>query len=210
MTTAATGRILLVRHGESEGNATRTFTASTEVPLTDVGRAQAGRAADVIASRFAPAIVVASPYARARETGEIIAARLSLELRIEEDFREQWLGELRGQPYDVVAADPKFDRAKRWEWRPPGGESLVDVQERVAPAFERLAREHAGRDVIMVSHGGVMLALWAHVIRSWEQARPSGNCAVVVVEHQGGVFRHPDCIDPGGAGKDAATLETGG
>lgn len=210
MTSAAPGRILLVRHGESEGNATRTFTSNTEIPLTDVGRAQAGRAAGVIAARFSPSVVVASPYARARETGEIIAARLALEFRVQEDFREQWLGELRGQPYDVVRRDPRFDPARRWEWRPPGGESLVDVQTRVAPAFERLAQEHPHRDVIMVSHGGVMLALWAHVIRSWEKAQPSGNCAIVVVEHRDGVFDAPVCIDRGGVGKDAATLETGG
>ena len=83
MTTAATGRILLVRHGESEGNATRTFTPNTEIPLTDVGRAQARRAAEVISEQFTPVLVVASPYSRARETGEIIATSLRLEVHLE-------------------------------------------------------------------------------------------------------------------------------
>jgi broad specificity phosphatase PhoE len=204
------GRLLLVRHGESEGNATRTFTPDTEVPLTDVGRDQARRAAEVLRAQFAPVAVVASPYARARVTGEIIAAALALEVRIEPDFREQWLGDLRGQPYDVVRRDPAFDPRRRWEWRPPGGESLVDVQRRVAPALERLAQDHAVGDVVLVSHGGVMLALWAHFVGSWEKAHPAGNAAIVLVEHDGRRFGPPSFVHPGGIGGEAATLDTGG
>lgn len=204
------GRIVLVRHGESEGNATRTFTPNTEVPLTDRGRAQARRAAAVIRAAFEPVIVVASPYARAKETGAIIAADLGLGLSIEDAFREQWLGALRGKPYDAAAQDPAFDPARRWEWRPPDGESLVDVQRRVAPAFDRLARDHAGRDVIMVSHGGVMLALWAYVVGAWEGVSVSGNAAVVAVEHDGRSFRAPRVVDAGGAGIDHASREPGG
>jgi len=204
------GRILLVRHGESEGNATRTFTANTEVPLTDLGRRQARAAAEVLRRDFAPSLVVASPYSRARETGEIIAAQLSVDLLIERDFREQWLGDLRGLSYDCVSADPTFDPARRWEWRPPNGESLVDVQRRVAPALQRLAVEHAERDIVMVSHGGVMLAIWAHLEGGWEIARPAGNAAIVLVENRAGTLGRPRFVHPGGAGKDVATLETGG
>lgn len=210
MSSSRSGRILLVRHGESEGNATRTFTDSTEVPLTDLGRSQARRAADIIAASYAPKLVVASPYARAHETGRIIAAHLALDLQVEEGFREQWLGSFRGRPYDSVASDPAFDPRRRWEWRPAEGESLVDVQNRVVPALAGVARAHAGGDVIVVSHGGVMLALWAHVVGSWENAKASGNAAIVLVEHDGERFGHPQVIDEGGAGKDVATLETGG
>lgn len=207
MTSSEKGRVFLVRHGESEGNATRTFTGSTEVPLTAVGRAQARRAAEVLARDFQPAIVVASPYARARETAEIIAGALSLDLEIEADIHEQWLGDLRGHPYDVVGRDPAFDRTRPWEWRPQGGESLVDVQRRVAPVFERLARAHAGREVVMVSHGGVMFALWAHVVGSWENAQRSANAAIVLVEHHAGDFVEPLVVHPGG---EETTDETGG
>lgn len=205
-----TGRLLLVRHGESEGNATRTFTPNTEVPLTDRGRAQARAAAEILRRDYTPALVVASPYSRARETGEIIAAALSLDLVLEAEFREQWLGDLRGRSYDCVASDPAFDPSCRWQWRPPNGESLVDVQQRVVPALRRLALANAERDIVMVSHGGVMLALWAHLSGSWESAHPAGNAAIVLVEHQGGTFGEPRFVHPGGAGKDIATLETGG
>jgi probable phosphoglycerate mutase len=204
------GRLILVRHGESEGNRDRTFTHSPAVPLTERGREQARRAAAVIAAQFAPVGVVGSPYTRARQTAEIIAAILALPLAIEEAFREQSLGSLAGQSYDVVAQDPAFDPACRWAWRPPGGESLEDVQRRVVPALDRLMAAHAGRDVVMVSHGGVMFALWAHAIGSWELAQVTGNAGIVVVEHAGGRCQPPRFVDSGGAGTDVATLSSAG
>ncbi len=48
--------------------------------------------------------------------------------------------------------------------RPPGGESIADVIERVGPAMERLAREHAGEDVVIVAHGGTIRAAVAHAL----------------------------------------------
>ena len=204
------GRLILVRHGESEGNRDRTFTDTPAVPLTDRGREQAREAAELIRREFTVRRIVASPYARARETGEIIAAALGLVAAIDESFREQSLGELAGRPYDTVARDPSFDPARRWEWCPPGGESLEDVRRRVAPAFDRLAAEYCIEDVVLVSHGGVMVALWAHAINSWEQARPTGNGGIVVIEHDDRQYGMPRFLDGGRTGRDAAMLITGG
>lgn len=204
------GRVILVRHGESEGNRDRVFTTTAAVPLTDRGRAQARAAAAAIRAVFRPERLVASPYARARETGEIIAAELGLVAELDDRFHEQCLGELAGRSYDVVAQDPSFDPARRWEWRPPGGESLEEVRRRVGPALAQLAAGHPEGDLVLVSHGGVMLALWAHVIGGWETARPSGNGGIVVVEHVRGRFRPPQYLDCGDTPGDAATLETGG
>ncbi|HUI27081.1 MAG TPA: histidine phosphatase family protein [Candidatus Kryptonia bacterium] len=189
------GRLILVRHGESEGNRDRRFTRTTEVPLTDRGRAQARAAAALIRARFAPARVIASPFARARETGEIIAAALVLPLDIEPAVREQHLGRLMGEPYDSVLHDPTFDPARRWEWRPPGGESLVELQTRVAPALDRIAQAHAGREVVVVAHAGVIMAACAYVLGTWESVRSVPNAGVVLVEHHNGAYRAPVRIE---------------
>ncbi|HVN88168.1 MAG TPA: histidine phosphatase family protein [Candidatus Binatia bacterium] len=189
------GRLILVRHGESEGNRDRRFTHSTEVPLTDRGREQARAAAATIAARFAPRRVLASPFSRARETGEIIAAALALRIEIDPEVREQDLGELRGQLYDSVLSDPSFDPARRWEWRPPGGESLLDVQARVAPAIDRVAQRFAGCDVVVVAHAGVLMAACAYVIGSWETIRSVPNAGIVLVEHHNGAYRPPVRIE---------------
>ncbi|HXQ20459.1 MAG TPA: histidine phosphatase family protein [Candidatus Acidoferrales bacterium] len=187
-------RLILVRHGESEGNRDRTFTQSPEVPLTPNGREQVRATAERIAASYAPARIVASPYTRARQTAEIIGALLALPVELEAAFREQSFGVFAGQPYDTVLRDAAYHDGPRWQWRPPGGESLMDVSARVVPAFERLAGAAAGQDVVVVSHGGVMLALCAHVTGSWDGLSVTPNAGVVVVERRRGRYAPPHAV----------------
>ena len=188
MPPANVGRLILVRHGESEGNRDRTFTRTPEVPLTETGHRQARAAGELIRRDFAAARVVASPFRRAQQTAAAIAAVLGLDVDTEPDLRERDFGVYVGRPYDSVLADPAFDPARRWEWRPDEGESLTEVYDRVVPAIERVAAQGAGRDVVVVSHGGVMLALSAFFARSWEGLSVARNCGILVVEHEDGKY----------------------
>jgi ribonuclease H / adenosylcobalamin/alpha-ribazole phosphatase len=191
----ATGKLILVRHGESEGNRDQIFTTTpAELALTELGRQQAEDAAVRIGTLFAPELVIASAYQRARHTAEIIAAGLELPLAIEQNLHERDMGDFRGLRYDAVLKDPAYDPARRWLWTPPGGESFEDVKQRVAPVMDRLARQHPGHEVVIVSHGGVMLSLWAHVTGSWEGAVVPGNCAIIVIEHSAGRYAHPKVV----------------
>ncbi len=189
------GKLILVRHGESEGNRDRIFTTTpAELALTDLGRRQAEDAAVAIGRRFAPELVISSPYLRALDTAKIIAAGLELPLAVERDLHEMDMGSLRGKPYDVVQTFPDYDAARRWLWKPPGGESFEGVKQRVAPVMDRLARAHPGKEIVIVSHGGVMLSLWAHVTGSWESAIVPENCQIVVIEHAGGRYSRPQTV----------------
>src|SRR5206468_3240259 len=164
-------RLVLIRHGESAGNRDRVFTRTPEVPLTDAGRAQVLRGAERVAARYLPVAVVSSPFLRARQTAAILAERLALAVRVEEDLREQSYGELAGQPYAALRAASDYDPARYWLWRPPGGgETLVEVAARAGAALDRVAAGAPGRDVVVVSHGGVMAALWRHVTGEWGMA----------------------------------------
>ena len=192
--TRAPGRLILVRHGESEGNRDRTFTQSSEVPLTPIGRDQARAAASLIRERYRPARVVASPFARARETADIIAAALQLPVEFEAALREQSFGVFAGKPYDALVQDAAYHEGPRWNWRPPAGESLTDVYARVVPAFDRVAAASAAQDVVVVSHGGVMLALCAYVTGSWDGISVTPNAGIVVIEHQSGRYGPPQAI----------------
>jgi broad specificity phosphatase PhoE len=191
MTPADTARLILVRHGESEGNRDRTFTQHAEVPITPLGREQAAAAAVRVARRFAPAQIIASPFARARQTAEIIARSFGLPVEVDPAFREQSFGLFAGQRYEALLADASYHEGPRWEWRPPGGESLVDVYNRVVPAFEQVARRGLGRDTIIVSHGGVMLALSAFVTGSWDGLTVAPNAGVLLVEYRAGAYAAP-------------------
>lgn len=189
------GRLILVRHGESEGNRDRRFTQNPDIPLTDVGHEQARQAGRVIRERFAPRHVVSSPYRRAFQTAEIIAAELELGIAIEPDLREQSFGVLAGQPYEILMDEAYRYEGPRWQWRPPEGESLVDVYARATPALDRLAQSNLDRDVVVVSHGGVMFALVAYVAGAWEQSRVPPNCGIVVVEHSDGRYQAPLIVE---------------
>ena len=94
------GKLIMVRHGESEGNAIRRFTTSGEAKITDLGRRQAHEAAIRIKLKFKPTLVIASTFARARETGRIIADHLGIPIEYEAEFREMSLGDLAGKPYE--------------------------------------------------------------------------------------------------------------
>jgi len=184
----------MVRHGESEGNAIRRFTTSSEAKITELGRRQAREAALRIKLKFQPTLVIASTFSRARETGRIIAGELSIPIEYEAEFREQSLGDLAGQPYESVANDPSFDPKRSWMWRAPGGESHEDVLRRVAPVLDRVARDYPDDEIVIVSHGGVMRSVWAHVTGKWENAHVPPNCGIVLIEHESGRYRDPEVV----------------
>ena len=188
------GKLIMVRHGESEGNAIRRFTTSGEAKITDLGRRQALEAAVRIKLKFKPILVIASTFARARETGLIIASELGIRIEYEERFREMSLGDLAGKPYDSIANDPTFDPKRSWVWRAPNGESHEDVLKRAAPVLDAVAKKYPDDEIVVVSHGGVMRAVWAHVTGSWEDAHVPPNCGIVVIEHHGGRYSKPEVI----------------
>jgi len=189
------GRLVLIRHGESEGNRDRIFTHTPEVPLTDAGHAQVRAAAEWVAARYRPVAVVSSPFLRARQTAAILAERLALAVRVEKDLREQSFGELAGQPYAALRDSSDYDPARYWLWRPPGGETLLEVAARAGAALDRVAAGAAGNDVVVVSHGGVMMALWWHVTGEWRTGKVARNAGLVVVEHEAGRWRGATVIE---------------
>jgi len=113
-----------------------------------------------------PAVWVTSDLRRTQQTAAAIAAAgPTIEPpRIERDIAEQDFGEWQGRKRDEI-----FAREAEWHqfWlapaqaRPPGGESFVDLIGRVVPAIDRLVAEHAGRDLVLVAHGGSIRAALA-------------------------------------------------
>jgi ribonuclease H / adenosylcobalamin/alpha-ribazole phosphatase len=195
---AITGKFIMIRHGESEGNRERRFTISSEVPLTELGNQQAHQAARRIARLFKPEIVISSPFRRARQTSEIIAAALRLDIEIVPELHERDLGYLKGHSYDdlrtVVLKDPTYDPARGWSWRPEGGESYEDVRQRVAQAMEKLLTRYPQSEIVIVSHGGVMLSVWANIVGQWHGAHLPPNCGIVLVEHDARQMHPPQIL----------------
>jgi broad specificity phosphatase PhoE len=196
-------KLILVRHGESSGNRDRIFAAAPhDLPLTALGYRQAQSVAARIGQLFRPALVVSSVYLRASETARIIAGALGVPLQVEADLHEREVGAHRGRSYDSLLDAPDYDPQRPWAWKPEGGESHEEVQARVGPVLDRLARDHADQDVVVVSHGGVMISLWAYVTGTWDDAYVPPNCGIVLIEHGSQGYSKPRIIDAAGGAAD--------
>lgn len=189
-------RLILVRHGQSAGNRDRHFAPEPHsLPLTDLGYRQAHAVAQRIARLYQPELVVSSPFVRAHETARVIAGDLVLPLVLEPQLVEREVGVHRGQPYGSLDSAPGYSLQQHFTWRPQAGESFEDVKARVGPVLERLAAQHPQRDVIIVSHGGVMLALTAYVRGHWSATSVAPNCGVIVIEHGPSGFAAPQPLE---------------
>src|SRR5215203_650170 len=154
--------ILLARHGETDWNAVGRWQGHTDRALTERGRRQAVELAERLANDAIDA-VYSSDLLRAVETAEPVAKRLGLPLQTLPELREVDVGTWAGLTRDEVAE--RFpDGFRRWsEWQTgwEDGETYDEMGERVVGAILRLAGEHPGERILVVSHGGAIRALHA-------------------------------------------------
>lgn len=176
--------IMAVRHGESASNVAYAEAArrneplafprpDAAVPLTDRGRAQAaalGRWLAALPPGRRPEIAWTSPYVRARETWRIAREQLTdpPETREDERLIDRVMGELSLlNPLAVRERYPAEARRRaevgEWAYRPPGGESFVDMAARLRSFVADLGREARGRRVLIVAHDSVVAVL-RHVL----------------------------------------------
>jgi broad specificity phosphatase PhoE len=150
---------------------------------------------ELAATLPAGAVWVTSNLVRTVETARAIHAAdlekfAGVELRAFRELAEQHLGEWQGLDRKAFLAERRVGTHAFWfapaDERPPGGESFVDLMERVAPAIERLTREHGGRDIVAVTHGGTIRAALGHALRIAPQAAlafATDNCALTRLDH---------------------------
>lgn len=185
-------RLLLIRHGESVANSERRFTRDDDEPLTATGIEQARETARRLLARYRPGVVYSSPLLRARQTAELIAEAFGLVPQLVPELHEQSYGELRGQLYTrYLEVVPPSVGPELWRRQPPGGESLLDVLERVRPVVDELALRHTDDETIVVSHGGVMAAIRGYVAGTTGAPRPTVNASGYRLEGRPPRYRGP-------------------
>jgi broad specificity phosphatase PhoE len=132
--------LALVRHGETLDNRAGRLLGRSDPPLTALGRVQA-RALAAALGPEGPVAIVTSPLARAVQTATFIADSCGTEVKVDERLIEINYGEWERRPLREVSTDGAA-RASSPGAAYPGGESLVDVSERIVPVCEELlARE---------------------------------------------------------------------
>src|SRR5947208_9490036 len=165
--TAPVTRVFMVRHGATVLSAEDRFAGATDVELSEEGREQARRLAERL-NHEKIAAVYASPLGRTVETARILAAPHDLPVQTCDGFREISHGHWEGMKQRDVEEKFPHEMAE-WEkdpytFAPPGGESGLAVTARALPALIDLVREHAGENILVVSHKATIRLLLSSLL----------------------------------------------
>ncbi|CAM5389966.1 bifunctional RNase H/acid phosphatase [Streptomyces aurantiogriseus] len=154
----APATFVLLRHGETPLTPEKRFSGSggSDPSLSEVGREQAERVAASLARRGTIQHIVASPLARTRETAGAVAARLGLEVTVDDGLRETDFGAWEGLTFSEVR-ERHPDDLNAWLADPEaeptgGGESFAATATRIAATRDKLIAAYAGRTVLLVTH----------------------------------------------------------
>jgi len=156
------GRLVLLRHGQTEWSASGQHTSRTDIPLTDRGRVLAQETADLgrrILRGRRPALVLTSPRARAQVTAELVGLHVD---RVDDRLVEWDYGEYEGRTTSEIRTEqPGWSI---WERGAPGGETPEQVTKRADDLIADVAAPLADGDVVLVGHGHFSRALMARWI----------------------------------------------
>ena len=186
-------RLVMLRHGQTDFNLGSRMQGQLDTDLSELGRAQAVAAAEVL-GKLQPLRIVSSDLRRAYHTAVMLGERTGLQVRVDQRLRETHLGDWQGLTHTQVDAEAPGARLAWREdatWAPHGGESRVGVAARSVPLVAELVSGEpewgdAGepeRPVVLVAHGGLIAALSAAVLKlpvaNWPILGGMGNCSWV-------------------------------
>jgi broad specificity phosphatase PhoE len=159
-----TTTLLLARHAETDSNREKRWQGFADVPLNERGRKQASQLADELAA--APlAAIYSSDLRRAHETALVVAERRGLAVTSLPELREVDVGSWTGLTHEEVKQrfpdgyrELRERSGRGWD----GGETYAELAGRVLEALRRIAHEHPGETVLVVTHSGPVRTVRAH------------------------------------------------
>jgi broad specificity phosphatase PhoE len=185
-------RLIVARHGEAVYE-TDTMTDSGG-SLTTLGRAQARELGERLAGERV-AGVVCSELSRSVQTAEIAAAALGLPVEVRRGLQEFAIGDFLGRARDPLVLDPILAGWLAGDLTPavPGGESGAQVADRVLAVLDHVADRFRGETVLVITHGGVILALTGRLAPGSPSAPADAydvpNCSTYLLERDADGWR---------------------
>lgn len=157
--------VILVRHGQTDDNLSGKISGQGSTPLNTRGKEQVAAVAEVLTC-LGVTHLLSSPLVRARQTADILAQRLHLDIEEVHDLREVEYGDWEGKHFRDVRSHPMAQKVfhNPVEVVFPNGESLLDVQRRGVRVIEALHQAHPQGVVVLVSHGDVIRTSLAHYL----------------------------------------------
>ncbi len=182
-----TTRILLIRHGQSQGNAERRFGGHTATPLSELGHRQAEATAQALAGEGVTAIY-ASDLLRAVQTAAPLARETGLPVTQTNAFRERSVGQMEGLTFIEAAEQYPVEYAallrRDFEHVLHGGESYRQLLDRAAHALDQAIADNRGGTVAVFTHTGTACILVLHLLGALgaQPLRPiwlaTSNCGI--------------------------------
>ena len=192
-----TTRFCLVRHGETDWNVKQRLQGHTDIPLNEKGRGQAIQMANAIkAIDLHFDVLYTSDLQRAAQTAQAIEKVFGVSAIRNEALRERNLGALQGLTtkeapgLDIELWHRHLSRSLHEELR--GGESIVQFANRIRNALEQICLDHAGKTVLLVSHGGaldMMYRIASNQALDAEKAVSVPNASLSWISHDGQSWR---------------------
>jgi broad specificity phosphatase PhoE len=186
-----TTRVLLIRHGQSQGNAEGRFGGHTATPLSARGRRQAEATAQALSSETFSAIY-SSDLPRAVESAMPLARLTGLEVHLTEAFRERSVGVMEGLTFEEAAARHPEQYAalirRDFEQVLLGGESYRQMLDRASRELDDAIERHRGGTIAVFSHTGTICILALHLMGALDapELRPvwiaTANCGITRFE----------------------------
>lgn len=159
----AATRLILVRHGQTEANVNRHLQGHDDGALTTTGQQQTRDLAAEMRS-FGIDQIISSDLSRAKQTARRIAETTGAGVHVTPLVREWNVGELDGQPAQVLAEAFERSSLPKGEFKPTNGESLNELKERAGSFLEDTLTRHSGQTTVIVSHGDFMRALLRNLL----------------------------------------------
>lgn len=181
--------LIIVRHGFSQGNKEKLFAGQLDVPLDEVGQKQAISICEHIVNHYSVDAIYSSNLCRAYDTVRPLATALSLPIAVNQGLCEIHQGNWQGSRIpDIAKQFPDEYRQYKESlglFPIPGGETYAQVMARATQTVDEIARRHDGQTVVLASHGGWILSLFA----AWDKTPleklqataqvPNGSISVV-------------------------------
>lgn len=181
---------IFIRHGQSQANLEQIFAGHTDIPLTELGRKQAQNTARFL-EQYPIEKIYSSDLLRSMQTAEPTAKHFGLSIIPDREMREIYAGEWEGKLFEDLLKE-YGNGYETWikdcgRAHPNGGESVVELGERIYRECDRLLSENQGKCVAIFSHATPIRLLNARfqgvAVEDLSRVPFAPNASVTVVEY---------------------------
>jgi len=189
-------KLIIVRHGESEGNTKEIFAGVTDVPLTEKGMEQARKTAEHILENYNIDKIYSSPLKRAYNTAVPVSKKLGLEIEKREKLMEIYGGEWEAVRFadlsELYAEDYRIWMEDQCNAVCTGGESVKELYDRIYKEVLSIAQENEGKCVLITTHATPVKVLACRIlyddVKKVSEIGWVSNASVTEIDYEDGKF----------------------